>query len=80
MDWVDELTAVPINKKSQHRLEAIEAQLAEYESLHDQIRLEITAAKTEADLVTLRDELTVVQAELTRLNMEWEGLSGHHDF
>jgi hypothetical protein len=57
----------------------VETQLAEYENLHDQIRLDITAAKTETELATLRDELTVVQAELSRLNAEWDGLSSLHN-
>jgi ATP-binding cassette subfamily F protein 3 len=75
MDWVDDLAAPPLDENSQQRLDALEAQLAEYESLQAQIQEEIRLAKTDTELATLRDELIVVEAELTRLNDEWDSLS-----
>ncbi len=75
MDWVEELAVPPIDEKSQQRLEGLESQLAEYESLQAQIQDEIRLAKTDSELATLRDELVVVEAELNRLNDEWDSLT-----
>ncbi len=71
MDWVDDL-APALTEKQLRRLAELESQLAEYERLSDQIREEIIAAGSDEELALLRDELTVVQAELARLNGEWE--------
>ncbi|MCP4426543.1 MAG: ATP-binding cassette domain-containing protein [Chloroflexi bacterium] len=75
MDWVDEL-APALTEQQSRRLAEIEDQLLEYERLSDQIREEIIAARSDEELALLRDELTVVQAELARLNGEWNGLMG----
>ncbi len=74
MDWVDAL-APALTEKQSRRLAELEAQLAEYERLSDQIREEIIAARSDEELAVLRDELTVVQAELARLNAEWDALT-----
>lgn len=76
LDWVEELVTPPVSWRDQQRLAEVEAQLAEYELLQEQIQDEIVAARDEQQLSVLRDELKVVQAELARLNEEWEGLTG----
>ncbi|MCB9422414.1 MAG: ABC-F family ATP-binding cassette domain-containing protein [Ardenticatenaceae bacterium] len=76
LDWVEELAALPVGRHDQQRLAELEAQLAEYELLQEQIQDEIMAARNEQQLAVLRDELKVVQAELARLNREWVELSG----
>ncbi len=73
MDWVDDL-APALTEKQLRRLAEIEEQAAEYERLADQIREEIIAARSDEELTLLRDELTVVQAELARFNAEWDAL------
>ncbi len=75
MDWVDDLVSPPMSQQAQWKMAELEAQLAEYEALHDQIWGEIAAASDEAQLAVLRDELKVVTAELTRLNAAWEALA-----
>jgi ATP-binding cassette subfamily F protein 3 len=75
MDWVDDLVVPPPDEKSQQQLHALEAQLAEYESLQAQIQEEIRLTQTDSELATLRDELIVIEAELTRLNEEWDSIS-----
>ena len=79
LDWIDELAPPPVGKKAQRersrRLAEVETQLAEYEVLYEQIRAEIVAAADDRQLTLLRDEFKVVQAELDRLNREWDALA-----
>ncbi len=75
LEWVEELVTPPISRRDQQKLAEVEEQLAEYELLQEQIQDEITAARDEQQLSVLRDELKVVQAELARLNGEWDALT-----
>ena len=76
LDWVEALVPLPASNRAQQQLAATEMQLAEYELLHEQIQGEIVAATDGHQLAVLRDELKVVEAELARLNSEWEKLTG----
>ena len=76
MDWVDDLVSPPMSRGEQRQMAELEARLAEYEALQDQIREEIAAASDEEQLAVLRDELKVAAAELARLNAAWDEVVG----